>query len=109
MGDKELLLLIDKAKNIIKSKQPKARMVDIEDAVQTAILRYLEQAGTVDTLTTAWLTLVGYRLLINKYNHDKRVVPLPPLILTEGSSSIVDLALDNPDLDEITGNLLYPK
>lgn len=109
MDDKELLLLIDKAKNIIKSKQPKARMADIEDAIQTAILRYLEKFGTVDTLTTAWLTLVGHRLLINKYNHDKRVVSLPPVILTEGSSAVVDLALDNPDLDEFTGALLYQK
>lgn len=109
MGENELLVLISKAKSIIKSKQPKVCSADLEDAVQFGLLRYLEKYGTIDTLTVAWLVLTASRKLIDMKRHDSRSVSLPSSMLTDGDEAIVDLALDNPALDEITDHLLYPK
>lgn len=109
MGENELIILINKAKNILKSKLPKTCSADMEDAIQFALLRYLEKFGTIDTLTVAWLTLTAYRKLIDMHRHNSRSVSLPSSMLTDGDEAMVDLALDNPDLDEYTSNMLYPK
>lgn len=109
MGENELLVLISKAKSIIKSKQPKVRSADLEDAIQFGLLRYLEKYGTIDTLTVAWLVLTASRKLIDMNRHNIRSVFLPSLVLTDGNEALVDLALDNPDLEEFTSELLYPK
>lgn len=109
MGENELVILINKAKNIIKSKQPKAGSADIEDAIQFGLLRYLEKYGTIDTLTVAWLVLAASRKLIDMHRHDSKSVALPSSMITDGDEAMVDLALDNPDLDEYTSNMLYPK
>ncbi len=109
MGENELVTLINKAKNILRSKLPKTCYADIDDAVQFALLRYLEKFGTIDTLTVAWVVLAANRRLIDMHRHDSKAVALPSLMLVDGDEAMVDLALDNPDLGDITSHLLFPK
>ena len=109
MNKKELELLIAKAKSILKKKQPKLNAADLDDAIQHALLRYLEKYGTVDTLTVAWLVNTAGNRLIDVFRHDSKHVPLSSDKLVDGAEILVDLACDNPDLSEYTSELLYQK
>ncbi|MBQ3349750.1 MAG: hypothetical protein IJG38_05075 [Thermoguttaceae bacterium] len=109
MGENELVILIKKAKSILRSKLPKTCSADLEDAIQFGLLRYLEKYGTIDTLTVAWLVLTANRRLIDVHRHDSKSVSLPSSLITDGDEAIVDLAIDNPDLCGITANMLFPK
>ena len=103
MNKQELELLISKAKSILRKKQPKLNAADLDDAIQHALLRYLEKYGTIDTLTIAWLVNSAGNRLID------RSVSLSGESLVDGSEGLVDLAIDNPDLEEYTSELLYEK
>lgn len=109
MNKQELELLISKAKSILRKKQPKLNAADLDDAIQHALLRYLEKYGTIDTLTIAWLVNAAGNRLIDLFRHDSRSVSLSGESLVDGSEGLVDLAIDNPDLEEYTSELLYEK
>ncbi len=53
--------------------------------------------------------MAASRKLIDMHRHDSKSLSLPSLLLVDGDEAMVDLALDNPDLGDITSHLLFPK
>lgn len=102
--------ILSKTTNIIHTYLPEAQIADVEDAIQTACVKYLEKYNSLDNIAVSWLVRASINILIDTYRHDKKTCSLPGDIITKNDFiSLVDTKLDSTSdvLKEICDELLY--
>lgn len=73
-----------------------ASRVDIEDAIQDALVKYLEKFGNLDNITPQWLYCAASRRLIDIYRHNSRSVSgCPEQVSYDDGPTMVNIATDS--------------
>lgn len=112
MNDKDLIIITQQAVSYLRKTNPCVPVSDIEDAVSSATVKYIEKYSSLDSLTSAWLIKAGGRKLIDEYRKRHHTVSLEDFYdkdtYEDSNPTLVDLEVDNPDLRPITQTLLFP-
>ena len=84
-------------------KYPKAIREDIEDAVQSSLLRYLELYGSLDDITPQWLKLATYRKWLDIMKRNRRAIPseLMEELEMPCQQQLTDISLDTRHYKEV--------
>lgn len=101
---------LSKATNIIHAQLADVQLADIEDAIQSACVRYLEKYNSLDNISVSWLVRVAINILIDSHRRNKKSCSLPRDILVKNDFiSLTDMKLDSTSdvLKEICDELLY--
>ena len=81
----------------LRKKYTNVSYHSLEDAVQEALLRYLEKNGNLDKVTEGWVWVAANRILIDQWRHDAKssVGCVPEIFYESDGECLVNIAVDS--------------